>query len=92
MLPTWQHDWCAQATERPAPRADLRARRGVYSGALGWLGCDGAADFSVVIRTLIADGDEVSIGAGGAITYLSDAKNEWQEVLDKVSALASVEV
>lgn len=71
---------------------DLRARRGVYSGALGWLGCDGAADFSVVIRTLIADGDEVSIGAGGAITYLSDAKNEWQEVLDKVSALASVEV
>lgn len=70
---------------------DLRARRGIYSGALGWLGCDGAADFSVVIRTLIADGDDVSIGAGGAITYLSDAKKEWQEVLDKVTALATIE-
>lgn len=70
---------------------ELRARRGIYSGALGWLGCDGAADFSVVIRTLIADGDQVSIGAGGAITYLSDARNEWQEVLDKVTALANIE-
>ncbi|KAJ1033867.1 hypothetical protein NDA16_000075 [Ustilago loliicola] len=70
---------------------NLRARRGIYSGALGWLGCDGAADFSVVIRTLIADGDDVSIGAGGAITYLSDAKKEWQEVLDKVNALATID-
>lgn len=70
---------------------NLRARRGIYSGALGWLGCDGAADFSVVIRTLIADGDDISIGAGGAITYLSDAKKEWQEVLDKVNALATIE-
>ncbi|GAC95816.1 hypothetical protein PHSY_003393 [Pseudozyma hubeiensis SY62] len=70
---------------------ELRARRGIYSGALGWLGFDGAADFSVVIRTLIAEGDNVSIGAGGAITYLSDASKEWQEVLDKVTALANIE-
>ncbi|SJX63970.1 related to para-aminobenzoic acid synthetase [Sporisorium reilianum f. sp. reilianum] len=70
---------------------ELRARRGIYSGALGWLGCDGAADFSVVIRTLVADGDDVSIGAGGAITYLSDARKEWQEVLDKVTALANID-
>ena len=80
------------AVAADAERDDnLRARRGIYSGALGWLGCDGAADFSVVIRTLIADGDDVSIGAGGAITYLSDAKQEWQEVLDKVNALAIIE-
>lgn len=71
---------------------DLRARRGIYSGALGWLGVDGAADYSVVIRTLIANGDDVSIGAGGAITYLSDARQEWQEVLDKVTALATIDL
>ncbi|KAJ1024345.1 hypothetical protein NDA18_004514 [Ustilago nuda] len=70
---------------------NLFARRGIYSGALGWLACDGAADFSVVIRTLVADGDQVSIGAGGAITYLSDAKREWQEVLDKLNALATID-
>lgn len=70
---------------------NLRARRGIYSGALGWLGCDGAADFSVVIRALVADGDDVSIGAGGAITYPSNAKQEWQEVLDKVNALAAID-
>jgi para-aminobenzoate synthetase len=71
---------------------DLRARRGIYSGALGWQGVDGAADYSVVIRTLIANGDDVSIGAGGAITYLSDARQEWQEVLDKVTALATIDL
>ncbi|PWY99690.1 ADC synthase [Testicularia cyperi] len=70
---------------------NLRARRGIYSGALGWMGLDGAADFSVVIRTLVADGDNVSIGAGGAITYLSNPEREWQEVLDKVNALAIVD-
>lgn len=75
--PTWH------TTHRP---------RGVYSGALGWIGIDGATDFSVVIRTAVLDGDEVSVGAGGAITYLSDKDREWQEVLDKVGALCVVDV
>jgi para-aminobenzoate synthetase len=67
--------------------------RGVYSGALGWIGVDGAADFSVVIRTAVVEQDgQVSIGAGGAITYLSDADREWEEVLQKVSALAEVDL
>ncbi|PWN23002.1 ADC synthase [Microstroma glucosiphilum] len=67
--------------------------RGVYSGALGWIGVDGAADFSVVIRTAVVEQDgTISIGAGGAITYLSDADKEWEEVLQKVSALAEVDL
>ncbi|PWN30311.1 ADC synthase [Jaminaea rosea] len=75
----------------PAWRTSHRPR-GVYSGALGWIGVDGATDFSVVIRTAVLDGDEVSVGAGGAITYLSDKEKEWQEVLDKVEALCMVDV
>jgi para-aminobenzoate synthetase len=63
--------------------------RGVYSGTLGWLGLDGAANFSVVIRTVVVEGRQVSIGGGGAITYLSEAEREWQEVLDKVNSIAS---
>ena len=70
--------------------AGKAARRGIYSGALGWMGLDGAADFSVVIRTLVVHGDQLSIGAGGAITYLSDPDREWTEVLDKVGALATI--
>ncbi|PWN50422.1 ADC synthase [Violaceomyces palustris] len=68
-----------------------KARRGIYSGSLGWMGIDGSADFSVVIRTAFVNGDEVSLGAGGAITYLSDPEQEWREVLDKIQALANVE-
>lgn len=65
--------------------------RGVYSGILGWIGLDGAASTSVVIRTIVIDGHNVSVGAGGAITYLSEAEKEWQEVLDKVKAIATIE-
>ena len=61
--------------------------RGVYSGILGWIGLNGAASTSVVIRTIVVNGRQLSVGAGGAITYLSDAEKEWQEVLDKLSSI-----
>lgn len=71
----------------------LRHRpRGPYAGALGWFGVDGASDFSVVIRTAVIVDGEITIGAGGAITYLSDAEKEWQEVLHKVQALAHIDL
>ena len=63
------------------------APRGVYSGTLGYFSIDGAADLSVVIRTAVVDRAGVSVGAGGAITVLSDAEAEWQEVLLKASPL-----
>ena len=57
--------------------------RGVYSGALGFLSVDGAADFNVVIRTAVVTRAGVRLGAGGAVVILSDAPSEWQEVLLK---------
>ena len=67
--------------------------RGVYSGILGFVSVTGAADFSVVIRTAVfrADGDKthVSVGAGGAIVALSDATDEYDEMLLKSRAVIS---
>ncbi|WP_366556260.1 aminodeoxychorismate synthase component I [Aquibaculum sediminis] len=61
--------------------------RGAYSGALGWIGMDGAADLSVVIRTLVQEkSHRWSLGVGGAITALSEPQAELDEMYLKAQA------
>ncbi|WP_433263458.1 aminodeoxychorismate synthase component I [Actinosynnema sp. CS-041913] len=64
--------------------------RGVYSGALGYFSLSGTADFSIVIRTLVADRDKVSFGVGGAVIALSDPAEEFEETAVKATALLSL--
>ncbi len=58
-------------------------RRGPYTGALGWIGPDGAMGTSILIRTFVADGRRMTLHVGGGITWKSDPAAEWNETVVK---------
>jgi para-aminobenzoate synthetase component 1 len=62
-------------------------RRGVYSGSIGYFDFDGAMDLSIVIRTLLKQGDRIRFHTGGAIVADSVPEEEYQETLDKAHGL-----
>jgi para-aminobenzoate synthetase component 1 len=60
-------------------------RRGPYTGIAGWIGSDGAMATSILIRTLVADGERLSLHVGGGITWRSEPAAEWAETIAKAS-------
>jgi aminodeoxychorismate synthase component I len=62
-------------------------RRGVYSGALGYLDARGGADLAVVIRTAVVARGRAFVHSGGGIVADSEPAAEWRESQDKVRVL-----
>lgn len=69
-----------------------RSKRGVYSGAIGYLSPDNDFDLNVVIRTLLYNSAKqyLSFHAGSAITYHADPEKEYEECLLKAQAVMEV--
>jgi para-aminobenzoate synthetase component I len=69
-------------------------RRHLYTGAIGWIGWDGDADWNIAIRTAVATTDAIHWSAGGGVTADSDPDGEYRESLAKAegvrAALSSV--
>lgn len=64
-------------------------RRGLYSGAVGYITPAGDFDFNVVIRSMLynASNKYLSFQTGSAITFYSDPEKEWEECLLKAAAM-----
>lgn len=60
-----------------------KERRGVYTGAIGFLAPDGSAVFNVPIRTLVLKGSQGEMGIGSGVIHDSDPHGEWHECLLK---------
>ncbi|WP_197053310.1 anthranilate synthase component I [Litchfieldella xinjiangensis] len=62
-------------------------KRGIYSGAVGYLSWHGNMDTAIAIRTAVIKNGELHIQAGGGIVADSVPEMEWQETLNKGRAL-----
>ena len=62
-------------------------RRGFYTGSVGWVGFDGAADLNIVIRTILCKESACHAPVGAGIVADSNPSREWRETLHKARAL-----
>ena len=62
-------------------------KRGVYSGAVGYLGFNGDMDVAIAIRTAVVKDGQMHAQAAAGVVADSDPRSEWQETLHKARAL-----
>jgi aminodeoxychorismate synthase component I len=61
--------------------------RGLYTGAMGYIGFNGESQFNIPIRTLVRDGDTLDYHVGAGIVADSKPAAEYQETLDKAKGI-----
>lgn len=64
-----------------------QAPRGIYCGAIGWLGYNGESSFNIAIRTLVRTGDQLVYQVGAGIVADSDPEREYEETLHKAAGI-----
>ena len=64
-----------------------KTKRGVYAGAVGYIGFDGTLDVAIAIRTAVIKEKKLYVQAGAGVVADSIAKNEWDETNDKAKAV-----
>ncbi len=62
-------------------------KRGIYSGAVGYLAWNGDMDTAIAIRTAVIKDNKLSIQAGAGIVYDSKPDMEWKETMNKGRAI-----
>lgn len=69
-----------------------KTKRGIFSGAVGYISPTGDFDFNVVIRSIMYNKSSqyLSFQTGSAITFYSDPEKEWGECLLKAEAMKKV--
>ncbi|KKB35410.1 anthranilate synthase component I [Bacillus thermotolerans] len=65
-------------------------KRGVYSGAAGYISSNGDLDFALAIRTMIIKDEKAYVQAGAGIVYDSVPVKEYEETMHKAKALLEV--
>jgi para-aminobenzoate synthetase component 1 len=63
------------------------ARRGIYTGAIGWFGFNGESQFNIAIRTVVLEEERAHFHVGAGIVADSIPELEWQETLDKAAGI-----
>jgi anthranilate synthase component 1 len=62
-------------------------KRGIYGGAVGYLGWDGNMDLAIAIRTAVIKDGQVHVQASAGIVADSNPQLEWEETLHKARAM-----
>jgi anthranilate synthase component 1 len=65
-------------------------KRGVYAGAVGYIGFNGNIDIALAIRTLVVKNQTAFVQAGAGIVYDSNPQAEYEETLHKAKSLLEV--
>ncbi|MES2491194.1 MAG: anthranilate synthase component I, partial [Pseudomonadota bacterium] len=62
-------------------------KRGIYGGAVGYLGWDGNMDMAIAIRTAVIKDSKIYVQAGAGIVADSVPDSEWEETMNKARAM-----